>query len=164
RGPDPALSPRRIRRSGRGTPALLRRPHACEDPTPAHGLPRADALGPAVGVRRLPLPRRSSARVVPVHALAAAPRPVTVTANGVRLRMRFLHTGDWHIGKMLKGRNRLDEQTAVLAEIVDIACRERVDALLLGGDVFDSFAPSPEAERLVYATLADCCGGGIPVV
>ena len=43
--------------------------------------------------------------------------------------MRFLHTGDWHVGKMLKGRNRLDEQAAVLAEIVDIACRERVDPL-----------------------------------
>ncbi len=78
--------------------------------------------------------------------------------------MRFLHTGDWHIGKMLKGRNRLDEQAAVLAEIVDIARRERVDALLLGGDVFDGFSPSPEAERLVYATLAECCAAGFPVV
>ena len=78
--------------------------------------------------------------------------------------MRFLHTGDWHIGKMLKGRNRLDEQTAVLTEIVDIARRESVDGLLLGGDVFDSFSPGPEAERLVYAALAECCGVGIPVV
>ena len=60
--------------------------------------------------------------------------------------MRFLHTGDWHIGKMLKGRDRLDEQAAVLTEIVDIARRECIDALLLGGDVFDGFAPSPEAD------------------
>jgi exonuclease SbcD len=78
--------------------------------------------------------------------------------------MRFLHTGDWHVGKMLKGRSRLDEQAAVLEEIVDIARREHVDALLVGGDSFDGFAPSPEAERLVYATLAECCGAGIPVV
>jgi exonuclease SbcD len=78
--------------------------------------------------------------------------------------MRFLHTGDWHVGKMLKGRDRLDEQADVLAEIMDIARREQIDALLLGGDVFDSFAPSPEAERLVYATLAEYCGAGIPVV
>jgi exonuclease SbcD len=78
--------------------------------------------------------------------------------------MRFLHTGDWHVGKMLKGRDRLDEQADVLAEIMDIARREQVDALLLGGDVFDSFAPSPEAERLVYATLAEYCAAGIPVV
>lgn len=78
--------------------------------------------------------------------------------------MRFLHTGDWHVGKMLKGRSRLDEQAAVLAEILDIARREHVDALLLGGDVFDSFAPNAEAERLVYATLAEYCAAGIPVV
>ncbi len=78
--------------------------------------------------------------------------------------MRFLHTGDWHVGKMLKGRNRLDEQAAVLTEIVDIARRERVDGLLLGGDLFDSVSPRPEDERLVYAALAECCGAGIPVV
>jgi exonuclease SbcD len=78
--------------------------------------------------------------------------------------MRFLHTGDWHIGKMLKGRNRLDEQAAVLTEIVDVARREGVDGLLCGGDLFDSLAPAAEAEHLVYAALADCCGAGIPVV
>lgn len=78
--------------------------------------------------------------------------------------MRFLHTGDWHVGKMLKGRTRLDEQAAVLAEIVDVARRERIDALLVGGDTFESFSPPPEAERLVYAALAECCGAGIPVV
>jgi hypothetical protein len=35
--------------------------------------------------------------------------------------MRFLHTSDWHVGKTLKGRSRLDEQRAVLGEIVGIA-------------------------------------------
>jgi DNA repair protein SbcD/Mre11 len=35
--------------------------------------------------------------------------------------MRILHTADWHVGKVLKGRSRLDEQAAVLGEIVDIA-------------------------------------------
>jgi exonuclease SbcD len=78
--------------------------------------------------------------------------------------MRFLHTGDWHVGKTLKGRSRQDEHEAVLAEIVDIARRERVDALLVGGDTFDSFAPAPEAERLVYSALAECVGAGIAVV
>ena len=32
-------------------------------------------------------------------------------------------------------------------EILDIARRERVDALLIGGDTFDNFAPAPEAEQ-----------------
>ena len=38
--------------------------------------------------------------------------------------MKFLHTSDWHVGKTLKGRNRLDEQREVLGEIVEVA-RER---------------------------------------
>jgi exonuclease SbcD len=78
--------------------------------------------------------------------------------------MRFLHTGDWHVGKSLKGRSRQDEHEAVLAQIVEIARRERVDALLIGGDTFESVAPTPEAERLVYSTLAECVGAGIPIV
>ena len=35
--------------------------------------------------------------------------------------MKLLHTSDWHVGKTLKGRNRLDEQSAVLREIVGVA-------------------------------------------
>ena len=35
--------------------------------------------------------------------------------------MKLLHTSDWHVGKTLKGRSRLDEQRAVLAEIVALA-------------------------------------------
>jgi DNA repair protein SbcD/Mre11 len=32
--------------------------------------------------------------------------------------VKFLHTSDWHVGKTLQGRSRLDEQEAVLTEIV----------------------------------------------
>ena len=39
--------------------------------------------------------------------------------------MKFLHTSDWHVGKTLKGRNRLEEQRAVLAEIATVARRTR---------------------------------------
>ena len=49
--------------------------------------------------------------------------------------MKFLHTADWHVGKTLKGRSRLEEQRAVLREIVDIALRENVDAVLIAGDL-----------------------------
>jgi exonuclease SbcD len=35
--------------------------------------------------------------------------------------LKFLHTADWHVGKTLKGRDRLEEQRAVLAEIAGIA-------------------------------------------
>lgn len=64
--------------------------------------------------------------------------------------MRFLHTSDWHLGKNLKGRARLDEQEAALAEILHIVQREKVDSVLITGDVFDSQAPPPDAERLAF--------------
>ena len=67
--------------------------------------------------------------------------------------MKFLHTADWHVGKALKGRNRLDEQRAVLAEIIDVALREEVDAILIAGDLYDTAAPSADAQRLVNSAL-----------
>ena len=63
--------------------------------------------------------------------------------------MKFLHTSDWHVGKTLKGRNRLDEQKAVLREIVGIAEAHAVDAVLVAGDLYDSSPPAPEAQQLV---------------
>lgn len=69
--------------------------------------------------------------------------------------MKFLHTADWHVGKTLQGRNRAEEHTEVLAEITAVAQREKVDAILIAGDVFDSASPSPESERIVYRALLD---------
>jgi exonuclease SbcD len=78
--------------------------------------------------------------------------------------MRFLHTSDWHIGKPLRGRSRLEEQEAVAAEILDIVRRERVEVLLFSGDLFDSQAPSPEAERVVYHFFAELVARGVAAV
>ncbi len=68
--------------------------------------------------------------------------------------MRFLHTADWHVGKPLRGRSRMDEYARALAQVAGIAVDRKVDAVLIAGDVFDSPAPPPEAEKLVYDFLA----------
>lgn len=68
--------------------------------------------------------------------------------------MRFLHTGDWHVGKLLRGRSRIAEQVAVLDEILDIAVREKVDYVLVAGDVFDSPTPPADAEHAVLSFFA----------
>jgi exonuclease SbcD len=68
--------------------------------------------------------------------------------------MRFLHTADWHVGKPLRGRSRMDEYSAALDQVAGIAADRAVDAVLVAGDVFDSPAPPPEAEKLVYDFLA----------
>lgn len=78
--------------------------------------------------------------------------------------MRFLHTSDWHVGKTLKGRSRLDEQEAVLGEIVAVARDRDVDAVLVAGDLYDSAAPTPQAQRIVVKALAELARSGITVV
>ena len=78
--------------------------------------------------------------------------------------MRLLHTGDWHVGKSLRGRSRLDEQAAGLRELVAAADAADVGLVLVAGDLFDAPSPPPEAERLVYRTLLDLASGGRQVV
>lgn len=78
--------------------------------------------------------------------------------------MKFLHTSDWHIGKRTDGRERLAEQREVLAEIAEIAERERVDAVLVAGDVYDTYLPSAEAEELFYESVSALSQGGRAVV
>jgi exonuclease SbcD len=68
--------------------------------------------------------------------------------------VRFLHTADWHVGKTLRGRSRMDEYAKALEQVGAIAKEKQVDAVLVAGDVFDSPAPPPEAEKLVYDFLA----------
>lgn len=64
-----------------------------------------------------------------------------------------MHTSDWHVGKPLKGRDRLDEQRAVLREIIQVAEEQQVDAVLIAGDLYESFAPSAAAQKLVVDAL-----------
>ncbi len=74
--------------------------------------------------------------------------------------MRILHTADWHLGKKLSEKSRYDEQKAVLNEITEIADCEAIDLVLLAGDLFDTFAPTPEAENLLYSTLKTLTNNG----
>ncbi|MBW8325843.1 MAG: exonuclease subunit SbcD [Prolixibacteraceae bacterium] len=67
--------------------------------------------------------------------------------------MKLLHTSDWHLGKRLEDFSRIEEQQAVLQEICEIAEREKVDAVLVAGDLFDTFNPPTEAVDLFYKTL-----------
>ncbi|WP_248963993.1 exonuclease SbcCD subunit D [Sphaerisporangium perillae] len=78
--------------------------------------------------------------------------------------MKILHTADWHVGKVLKGRTRVDEHRAVLRELVQLAREEDVDAVIVAGDLFDTSAPTPEAQSLVLNTLMALREGGREVV
>lgn len=78
--------------------------------------------------------------------------------------MRLLHTSDWHAGKAWKGHSRLDELDAVLDDLAAAVERERVDLVLMTGDVFDVTSPSAEAERLVFRFFRRVGQLGVPSV
>lgn len=78
--------------------------------------------------------------------------------------MKFLHTSDWHVGKVLKGHDRLAEHRSVLNEIVDLATNEQVDLVLVAGDLFESALPVPDAQKLVWETLVALRSTGAEVV
>ncbi len=78
--------------------------------------------------------------------------------------MKILHTSDWHVGKLLRGISRLDEHRAVLAEIAELAVAEQVDCVLVTGDLFESAAPLPDAQRVVWDALLALQASGARVV
>lgn len=59
--------------------------------------------------------------------------------------MKFFHISDLHIGKQLHFYSLMDDQKAVLKEIVEKAAQYRPDAIIIAGDVFDKSVPSGES-------------------
>jgi exonuclease SbcD len=66
--------------------------------------------------------------------------------------MRFLHTADWHLGRIFHQIHLTEDQAHVLDQIVEIARAERVDAVLVAGDLYDRAVPPPEAVALLDKT------------
>lgn len=61
--------------------------------------------------------------------------------------MRLLHTGDLHIGKIVNDFSMLEDQIASMNQIVSIVEDEKVDAVILAGDIYDRAIPPAEAVR-----------------
>jgi exonuclease SbcD len=77
--------------------------------------------------------------------------------------VKILHTSDWHVGKAIRGNSRADEHRAVLAEITTIADEHQVDLVVVAGDLFETAAPSPESEEIVYRALLQLADTGATV-
>ncbi len=66
---------------------------------------------------------------------------------------RLLHTGDWHLGRILHGEHLTEEQQILLDQLVAIVESERPDAVLIAGDIYDRAVPPPDAVRLLDDVL-----------
>jgi exonuclease SbcD len=78
--------------------------------------------------------------------------------------MRILHTSDWHVGKVLKGRSRHEEHIRVLGQVVEIARAERPDLVIVSGDLYDTAAPGPDSTRVVTRALSALRATGAQVI
>ncbi len=80
--------------------------------------------------------------------------------QALKISMKILHTADWHLGKKLEQFSRLPEQKKVMDEICTIANQQNVDAVIVAGDLFDTFNPPNEAIDLFYKTLKKLSNNG----
>jgi exonuclease SbcD len=78
--------------------------------------------------------------------------------------VKFLHTGDWHVGKRLRGRSRDDETVAALDQVVEMARDVSVDAVLISGDLYEHRTVAPEADQIVFDALIRLRDTGAHVV
>lgn len=67
--------------------------------------------------------------------------------------MKILHTGDWHLGKLVNEYSMLEEQRYILNELFKIIEREQPDCMIISGDVYDRSIPPKEAVELFDEAL-----------
>ena len=78
--------------------------------------------------------------------------------------MKFLHTADLHIGKKIFEQSLLEDQRFLLDQITEIALEEKVDAVVIAGDIYDRTVPSAEAVTLLDGFLTGLVEKGIKVI
>jgi len=79
--------------------------------------------------------------------------------------LRFLHTADWHLGRLFHARSLIEDQAHVLDQFVALVREVRPDAVLIAGDVYDRAVPPPDAVALLDDVLARIVvGERVPVV
>ena len=67
--------------------------------------------------------------------------------------MKIIHTADWHVGHELYGYDREEEFDYFFSQLSELLRAERPDALLVSGDVYDSYMPSTTAVRQLNNAL-----------
>ncbi len=78
--------------------------------------------------------------------------------------MKFIHTADLHIGKVVNGFSMEQEQACALEQIFRLAMEEQADALLLAGDIYDRAIPPKGGVELFDRFLGKCTEAGLLVL
>lgn len=64
--------------------------------------------------------------------------------------IRILHTADWHLGQTFFGYDRVEEHTHFLQWLVRELKENKIDVLLIAGDIFDVSNPSAASQHMFY--------------
>lgn len=67
--------------------------------------------------------------------------------------MKFFHTADWHLGKLVQGVYMTEEQRFILAQFVSAIAIEKPDVIVIAGDLYDRAVPPTEAVALLDEVL-----------
>ena len=71
--------------------------------------------------------------------------------------MRILHTSDWHLGLSLHHRSFIEEQRDCIRQMVQLVQEEKIDIVIVSGDIFDSRVASSEAIALYSGAVTQIC-------
>lgn len=71
--------------------------------------------------------------------------------------MKLLHTSDWHLGAIDSSHYLLEDQECFIDEICGIISTEKVDAVLIAGDVYDRSIASSDAIKLYDKAMKRMC-------
>ncbi|MCR4435249.1 MAG: exonuclease SbcCD subunit D [Clostridiales bacterium] len=74
--------------------------------------------------------------------------------------MRILHTSDWHLGKNLEQISRIEEQREFIDCLCETVEEQKIDLILVAGDIYDTYNPSAAAEELFYDAMDRLNGKG----
>ena len=78
--------------------------------------------------------------------------------------MKFFHLADLHIGKRVNEFDLLEDQKYILGQILTLAGREKPDAVVIAGDLYDRSVPPSGAVELLDAFLTELAGKGCAVL
>ena len=69
------------------------------------------------------------------------------------MRLKIIHTADWHLGKLVHGVYMTEQQEAVLEQFIELVATEQPDAVIIAGDLYDRSVPPVEAVQLLEKVL-----------
>lgn len=67
--------------------------------------------------------------------------------------VKFIHTADWHLGKLVHGVYMTEEQRFILEQLIELVKEEEPDAVVIAGDLYDRSVPPTEAVELLDEVL-----------